>query len=224
MKAVVLSSGGLDSSVLMLMMQREGIEMRPLHVNYGQVSELQEWRACGQICAHLKIGPPERIDLRDLGRIPSGITNRQHPDQSVFFPARNLLLATVGAAFAYSEGIDTVAIGLISNAVFPDQTRTFVTAAESAISEAIGHHMSVFAPLIALDKRDIYKIAKAHGLPIERTYSCHGGGLTACGHCAACQERAGAEAALRDEEAREPPSDSIYLMRWDALGERDSNG
>src|SRR5437016_5842408 len=175
MRAVVLSSGGLDSSVLMLLMQGEGIEIRPLHVNYGQVSELQEWRACGLVCAHLNIGPPQRIDLRDLGRIPSGITNRQRPDQSVYYPARNLLLATVGAAFAFSEGIDTVAIGLISNAIFPDQTRAFVTAAESAISEAIGHRMSVLTPLIALDNRDVLKIAKAYGLPIERTYSCHRG-------------------------------------------------
>ena len=224
MRAVVLSSGGLDSSVLMLMMQREGIEIRPLHVNYGQVSELQEWRACGLICAHLNIGPPERIDLGDLGRIPSGITNRQRSEQSVFYPARNLLLATVAAAFAFSEGIDTVAIGLISNAIFPDQTRAFVSAAEKAISEAIGHHVSVLTPLIALDKRDILKLANAYGLPIERTYSCYGGGPTACGRCAACQEREGAEAALRDEEDKGTRSDTAHLMPWDALRERNANG
>jgi len=75
-----------------------------------------------------------------------------------------------------------------------------------------------------LDKRDILKIAKAHGLPIERTYSCHRGGQTPCGQCAACQERHDAEVALGEEEAKGARSDTAPLMSWDALRERNTNG
>ncbi len=223
MRAVVLSSGGLDSSVLMLMMKREGIEIWPLHVNYGQISESQEWQASRKICAHLNVALPERIDLSDLGRIQSGLTSGD-PLGSVFYPARNLLLLTLGASFAYSKRIDTVAIGLISNAVFPDQTRTFVNAAETAISESIGHPMSVLAPLLALDKRDIIKLARTYGLPIESTYSCHAGGLSVCGLCAACTERQNAEADLSKEEGKGARFERTAQMRLEPVSEGKKDG
>jgi len=191
----------MDSSVLLAIMKSEGLDLLPLHVNYGQRSESQEWKACRTICALLGIREPERFNLQDLGRIPSGLTDARMDIDYAFFPTRNLLLLTIGAAVAYSRNIEMVAIGLIRGAVFPDQTADFVRQAERTISRAIARQINIVAPLIELDKPDILLLGREYKVPTEETYSCYVGSETPCGSCAACIERKMAEEALGAAEA-----------------------
>ncbi len=209
MRAVVLTSGGLDSSVLALMLKREGVDLSPLHIDYGQIAETHEWRSCQAVCQHLGVSPPRRIRLPELSDLPTNPLPVNRPPNPVFYPTRNLLFLTLGAAYAYAARIDAVAIGLISNAVFPDQTKSFVDAAERAIGESLGERMRVLVPLMALDKRDIIRLARAYGLPPEMTYSCYLGSAEPCGTCAACVERDEAERAL-EREGQLPSPDRTY--------------
>ena len=88
-----------------------------------------------------------------------------------------------------------VAIGLLVNHTFPDQTKDFVEKAEISISTALGNKTHILTPLIDLDKRDVLKLAKEYDLePI--TYYCHSGTDVPCGKCISCRERKSAEKAL----------------------------
>jgi 7-cyano-7-deazaguanine synthase len=198
MKIVVLSSGGLDSSLLMLLMKREGYDVYPLHVNYGHLAEEREWEACQKISKHLGLIEPFRMDMAGMGLIPCGLTNGNLDiNKYSFLPTRNLLFTVLGAAYAYTIS-SNIAIGILANPIFPDQTPEFVAMAQSCISTALGRKIKVIAPLIALDKREIIILSKKHFLPFEIIYYCHSGENQPCGICVSCKERKSAEEYLRE--------------------------
>lgn len=199
MQAVVLSSGGLDSSLTMHLLKKQGIEVYPLHINYGQLAEPKEWTACRKMCSDLGIRPPERMDLSGLRIFPSGLVNPNldiHDD--AFLPTRNLIFLVAGGGYAYSKGLDAVVIGLVANPIFPDQTPSFVARAEDAVAEALGRRIKVLAPLIQLDKREVILLAEAQGLNLGLAYYCHRGGEEPCGVCISCKERIAAEKSVRE--------------------------
>ncbi len=200
-----MSSGGLDSSLVMALLKEEGVEVFPLHINYGHLAERKEWEACLKICAALGLRPPEKMDLAGMSNLPSGLTDPNlDTAKYAFLPTRNLLLLVAGAAYAYSKGLDAVAIGLVANPIFPDQTKEFVESSEKTLSIALGRRVRLLAPLIGLDKREVILLARKHNLPFALTYYCHRGQDEACGECISCRERKAAEAALGGEYGYPP--------------------
>ena len=135
------------------------------------------------------------MDISGFGKlIPSGITNRDFNIESeAFLPTRNLLLLTLGAAYGYTKSAYVVAIGLLSNPIFPDQTKEFIQEAQKTISTALGIDVSILSPLISLNKIDTIMLARKYGLPLEHVYSCHSGTKNPCGYCISCKERIAAE-------------------------------
>ncbi len=201
-RVVALSSGGVDSSVMMLLLKKTELDVVPLHINYGHRAEREEWRACRKVCNFLGL-KPERMNLSGFGKIPSGLTNRTMDiTRDAFLPTRNLLFATIGAAFGFAKSINVVALGLLANPIFPDQTPKFVEAATQCIREALGTDFRLLTPMISLDKRDTLSLAKKHGLPLDVTYHCHSGEKQPCGRCISCRERLAAEAAIGQNEKR----------------------
>jgi len=203
MRVVALSSGGVDSSVTMLLLKKRNCSIFPLFVNYGQLSAEHEWNACQRTCEFVGL-KPERMDVQGFGKlIPSGITSRDcDVEQEAFLPTRNLLFLTLGAAYGYTKAAHVIAIGLLSNPIFPDQTSDFVQDAQKTISKALGIDITILAPLISLDKSDTLRLARKYGLPIEYTYSCHSGGEKPCGRCISCKERIAAERCLAGNSSR----------------------
>jgi len=195
LRIVALSSGGVDSSVMIQLLKRENdTRLFPLFVDYGQLAAHAEWEACQRVCQHFNL-KPDRIDVHGFGHlIPSGLTDRNLDiEKEAFLPARNLLFLTLGAAYGYAKSAHTIAIGLISNPIFPDQTIGFVKEAQRTISMALGVEVAILAPLISLDKVDSLRLARKNRLPLEFTYSCHSGNKTPCGQCVSCKERIAAE-------------------------------
>jgi 7-cyano-7-deazaguanine synthase len=192
---VTLVSGGIDSTLMSLMAQEEGIALFPLFVDYGQLGAAKEWEACKRL--HEKHGLPgvTRMDVSGFGKtIPSGITNPHlRINEDAFLPGRNLLFVLAGAAHAFKVQVNSVALGLLDPAqhLFPDQTREFVLACEAMVETAMGKRIRVLTPLIEFSKSDVLAMARARGL--SDTYSCHAGGDTPCGICVACVEIANAE-------------------------------
>ena len=197
MRVVVLSSGGLDSSIMMSLFKKRGYQIFPLFIDYGQLAATVEWKACQRISRYLSL-EPKRMDIHGLGSvIPSGLTNQDLDiKEKAFLPTRNLLFLTLGAAYGYSKSAHVIAIGLLSNPIFPDQTSEFIHKAEKTISKALGLDISILTPLISLNKVDIIQLARRHNLPIDYTYSCHSGLQKPCGRCISCEERLAAERAL----------------------------
>ena len=197
MRVVVLSSGGVDSSVMLQLLKKKNFRLFPLFIDYGQIAANAEWEACQKVCQYLDL-EPDRMDVSGFGDlIPSGLTNRKLDiEREAFVPTRNLLFLTLGAAYGYGKSAYVIAIGLLSNPIFPDQTKEFVKDTQKAISKALGIDVTILAPLISLNKFDTLQLARKHGLPIEYTYSCHMGNREPCGRCISCKERIAAEKGL----------------------------
>ena len=201
MKIIALASGGVDSSVMMLLLKKQGHVLFPLFLDYGQLSRKKEWIACQNICRHLDLDP-YRMDVSGFGEsIPSGITNsRLDIQKQAFLPTRNLLFLTLGAVYGYAKSISVTAIGLLSNPIFPDQTNEFIRATQKAISTSLGIDVEILTPSISLNKFDTLRLARKYKLPLDLTYSCHLGKQEPCGRCISCKERLVAEEYLSKGE------------------------
>lgn len=189
MKAVCLVSGGIDSTVLLFRLQKDGYKIIPLHFNYGQKAEKLERQAVEQICKtlHLK---PEIIDVSGLRLIPSGLTDPDiSPVTQPIFPCRNLLFLTLAAAYATTKAIDVIAVGFLGDSLFPDQTKEFVKKAEIIISDAVGNRISILVPFIELNKLEVIRLAKKYNISLDITYSCYAGTTPPCGNCLSCIDR-----------------------------------
>lgn len=203
MRVVVLSSGGIDSSVMMQLLKKRDCRLFPLFIDYGQLAASAEWEACQRICQYLDL-KPNRMNVSGFGKlIPSGLTNQDLDVESqAFLPTRNLLLLTLGAAFGYTKSAYVIAIGLLSNPIFPDQTKEFIQEAQRTISKSLDIDISILSPLISLNKFDTIILARKYGLPLEYVYSCHLGTKQPCGRCISCKERIAAEKGLSALESK----------------------
>jgi len=192
MKIVVLTSGGIDSALLLELFKNENHEVFPLHIDYNQLAGKKEWNACKDVCDYFGLSP-FRMEIPGFGKLPSGLTNSNLDIfEQAFLPTRNLIFITLGSAYAYSLGADAVAIGLLAGPIFPDQTKKFIEKAQDSISESLGKTIKILAPFIDLDKRDILRLAEEKKIP-QITYYCHSGTEIPCGKCVSCRERKAAE-------------------------------
>lgn len=183
----------------MLLLKKEGYDVFPLHVNYGQLAEEKEWESCRRVAEYLGLSNPVKMDTTGMSILPSGLVNDSlHIEKDAFLPARNLLFVVLGAAYAYSISANVIATGILANPIFPDQKKEFLGTAEKCVSAALDKNMKILAPFIALDKREIIRLASKHSLPLEITYYCHSGKSQPCGICISCKERLAAEDSLRD--------------------------
>lgn len=189
-KVVSLVSGGIDSSLMSVLIREKGHSQIPLFIDYGQRAVAQEWKACVDHHERLGLPVPVKIELSDYGRlIPSGLTNPEMDlVKDVFLPGRNMLFLLTGCSYARSSDADTVAIGLLNEDahIFPDQTSAFLKAAESTLALAVDQDIKILAPLLDFHKGDVIALAADYG--IINTYSCHKGEDTPCGQCIACDE------------------------------------
>lgn len=195
MSIVTLLSGGLDSTLMAMLTQEEGIKQHPLFINYGQLGFEREYNACLAMCRKYKFPVPELANLPGYGSlISSGLTDSEkHIHDDAFLPCRNLMFLTVGAAYAFQCNADAVAIGLLTEdySLFPDHSEAFIRESEMLLTRTLGRKMVVTTPLMSFSKSDVVRIAKDKG--ISGTYSCHAGTDEPCGICVACKEYDGLE-------------------------------
>lgn len=190
MSVVTLVSGGLDSTLVACLTRESSVQQFPLFINYGQRAFEREFAACQNAMKHLGLDAPQIAELAGFGRlIRSGLTDSsQRVFEDAFTPGRNMLFLLTGAAHAYQNNADAVAIGLLneSTSIFPDQTSDFLRQAEALISICMGRDIKILAPLSAFYKQDVVELAAVKG--IRGTYSCHVGDEQPCGECIACKE------------------------------------
>lgn len=195
MRVVPLVSGGLDSTVMSVLMKDEGIEQFPLFINYGQLNLKLEKAACMKNFARFELPLPQVLELPGYGTLfSSGLTDsKKRIVEDAFLPGRNLLFLLTAAAYAHQQQADAVAIGFLdeSLSIFPDQTRSFADESSALLSRIMDKPIRIITPLITLGKAEVLAIAKDRG--IGGTYSCHAGGEQACGNCIACNEYIGLE-------------------------------
>jgi 7-cyano-7-deazaguanine synthase len=201
MKAIVLLSGGLDSTVLAADLLADGHEVKALSVDYGQRHrrELDHARAIAA-----RLGIEHRIaDLSTLTPFLAGssqtsddvaVPEGHYAEESMKLTVvsnRNMLLLSVATAWAVSSKADVIAYAAHNgdHAIYPDCRKEFIDKLAEAIAIADWHQVKLFAPFAEMSKADIARRGHEIGAPIELTWSCYKGGLTHCGKCGTCVER-----------------------------------
>lgn len=219
-KAVVLLSGGLDSSTAIAMAAERGYALYALSFRYGQrhARELEAARAIGQYFGARDFKVVD-IDLRLFGG--SALTSDEiavplDRDEaamgvgvpSTYVPGRNLIFLSFATAYAEVVGADDIFLGInaIDYSGYPDCRPEFLEAFAKTANLATkagtedGRTLRYHAPLIHMTKADIVREGTRLGVPWEQTWSCYLGGEKACGKCDSCQLRLKgfAEAGLSD--------------------------
>lgn len=211
-KAVVLSSGGLDSTTLLAMAREEGFSCYTLSFDYGQRhrAELLAAKRVSESFADVE-HKVVRLDLRSIGGSALTDDGIDVPEQAsegipvTYVPARNTVFLSIALGWAEVLGAGDIFIGV--NAVdysgYPDCRPAFIDAFEQLANVATragveGDRMRIRAPLLNLGKDAIIRRGMALGVDYSVTVSCYQATDTgeACGRCDSCRlRREGFEAA-----------------------------
>ena len=188
-RLVVLVSGGIDSSVLLAILTKDGIECHPLFVDYGQAANAGEKRAALLVASTFRWNL-DVVKAPEIARLSASSLSTGRIADDPFFPHRNLFLITVGAMLATRQNLDGVAIGLIKTPRYPDCSPGFVTSARATLQASLGHEFSLLTPLIFYDKPTIVLLGRKLGVPLDSTFSCLTLSERHCGRCESCKDRA----------------------------------
>ncbi len=207
MKLVALLSGGLDSTVALAAARREHEVVLALTFDYGQRAAAREIAAASAIASRFKI-PARALDARWLGALtPSALVNAAgalpRPDardlddpakaaataKAVWIPNRNGFFINAAAAFAEAAGAGGVVVGFNREeaATFPDNTVAFMDAATRALAFSTANGVRVVSPTAPLDKREIVRLGRELGAPLDLCWPCYEGGPILCGVCESCR-------------------------------------
>ncbi|HEX3036543.1 MAG TPA: 7-cyano-7-deazaguanine synthase QueC [Thermodesulfobacteriota bacterium] len=220
-KAVVIASGGVDSSTLLYKTVGENYETYALTFIYGQ-KHSREIESARKICDGLKVNH-KVIDLAVLSGILSGSAltdssvdipevpaDASHYEtlKATIVPNRNSIFLSIAIGYAVSIGAIHVFFGAhhSDRGVYPDCRREFVEAFEHAERFANDNpNLIVSAPFVDMNKSQIVKLGAELGVPYKGTWSCYKGGEIHCGVCSSCRERKRAfqEAGVLDPTAYE---------------------
>ena len=216
-KAVVLLSGGLDSSVAIHLAKSEGFEVYALSFNYGQKhsKELE----CAKATAK-KVGAAEHnivtLQLNLWGGssltdskmlIEDGdVTRTDIPP--TYVPARNMVFLSVAASYAEAIGAQDIFIGVseVDYSGYVDCREEFIQAMENAINMGTvaavenGKKIKIHAPFVHKTKSEEILLGERLGVDWSHTWSCYRGTKNPCGKCDSCllRAKAFAEAGVTD--------------------------
>lgn len=217
MKAVVLLSGGLDSTVCMAVAQDAGHEIWPISFDYQQ-RHSRELDCARKVAEHFGVKRHLIIktNMDAIGgsaltdqsvALPGGDVNRQDIPVT-YVPARNLIFLSYALGYAEVLGADCIYIGVnaLDYSGYPDCRPEFIELfqqlADYSTKAAVqdGRRIRVETPLIRLTKKEIVQLGDKLKAPLELTSSCYAGGEKACGQCDSCLLRLKgfAEAGLED--------------------------
>jgi 7-cyano-7-deazaguanine synthase len=204
--AVVLLSGGLDSSTVLALAHEAGHELYALSIGYGQ-RHARELVAARQVAAHYGCRDHRELMLDPRGFSGSALTDAGAPlpvDRGAdelgtgipptYVPARNLTFLALATGYAEVVGADDIYLGInaLDYSGYPDCRPEFLEAFASTANLATkagtedGRVLRFHAPLIALTKADIVREGTRLGVPWALTWSCYAGGAEACGRCDSC--------------------------------------
>ena len=201
-KAVIILSGGMDSSTLAYLLAHQGYHLHAISFDYGQRHK-KELESASAI-AHALHAEHTLIDLRKIGshltgsaltdetvEVPHGYYAAENMRLTVV-PNRNAIMLSIATGIAVAEGAEMVATAVHAgdHYIYPDCRPEFIAAFEKAMQLAnMIPTFQIHAPFIDITKVEIARIGAALGVPYELTWTCYEGGDIHCGVCGSCQER-----------------------------------
>lgn len=225
-KALVILSGGQDSTTCLFWAKAIYDEVHAITFNYGQrhALEIESAKAVAALAgvdSHEIVNVPECLISSSPLTSANELETYSNPDEMetviggrrelTFVPMRNALFLTIAANRAEALGIESLVTGVcqMDNANYDDCRKTFLMATEQYINTALGHDhrgtqwISVQAPLLYLSKAESIHLAQTLDGCMEAmaySHTCYAGEFPPCGKCHSCVLRASgfAEAGVAD--------------------------
>jgi 7-cyano-7-deazaguanine synthase len=216
-KAMVVLSGGQDSTTCLYWAKQKFESVRAITFSYGQRHAI-ELESARQIAKLVGI----EHDLIELGSVFARLSSLTDEDQkipvaknddassnnarqesattaaelpSTFVPGRNILFLSLAASRAYVHNCDTIVIGVSQEdfAGYPDCRESFISSMETAICKGLDRQIRIAAPLMHLSKKETVELALSmpgcqEALSLSTT--CYNGAVPPCQECNACLLRA----------------------------------
>ncbi|MEG6585534.1 7-cyano-7-deazaguanine synthase QueC [Dendrosporobacter sp. 1207_IL3150] len=203
MKAVVLLSGGLDSTVCMAVAKSQNYDLYPLSFNYNQrhsieLESAKEVAEYYEVTRHLII----ENNMNEFGgsaltdksiEVPAAnMDSKEIPP--TYVPARNLIFLSYALGYAEAIGAERIFIGVnaLDYSGYPDCRPEFISLfqklADYSTKASVQDKKEIIieTPLIQLSKKDIVILGTKLQAPLHLTHSCYRGDGIACGNCDSC--------------------------------------
>ena len=203
--AVILVSGGLDSTTVVAMAKSQGYDCYTLSFDYGQ-RHRSELEAAQRVSKLMEVIEHKvvKLDLGTIGGSALTDTSIDIPEEETsgipvtYVPARNTVFLSIALGWAEVLGANDIFLGV--NAVdysgYPDCRPEYISAFETVANLATksgveGQKLSIHAPLIDMTKAQIIQSGLALGVDYSQTVSCYQASLEgqACGRCESCRLR-----------------------------------
>jgi len=196
-RAVLIASGGLDSTVLYFYLLKAGFEVLPVNFIYGsRHNQIERARLIENIFNPLFIDMDLSMLKSSLLQGGEAIPHGHYAEESMkstVVPFRNGIMLSYAVGIAESNGIKNVVLGSHSgdHTIYPDCRPEFNEAFKNAAFYGTFNHVELIAPFANISKGQIAAIGKSLGIERQmmRSWSCYEGEDTHCGECGACTER-----------------------------------
>lgn len=198
--AIVLFSGGQDSTTCLFWAKREFRNVHALCFSYGQrhIQEIENAKRLAEM-ANVEFSTLDTSVISKLA--PNSLTNkelimdREVPNNSypnTFVPGRNLLFLTFAATIAYAKDIRHIVTGVseADYSGYPDCRDSFIKSANATLNLAMDKQFLIHTPLMWRTKKDVWQLADeldVFDLVKNETLTCYNGIIAeGCGDCPAC--------------------------------------
>ena len=205
MKAVVLFSGGLDSTTVLVHALKNGYDVYPLTITYGQRHRIEVEKS---LLTLRKYSLEDKalnfdIDLSPYSGCSLINTEINVPDKmeegipSTYVPSRNLIFLSIASGFAETLNAEKIFIGVnsVDYSGYPDCRPEFIEAMNRTLAvgtkKGVEEKLSIEAPLIELSKKDIISLGLSIGVDYALTHSCYNPSKDgkSCRKCDSCRLR-----------------------------------
>ena len=194
--AILLASGGLDSTTLAYWLRVQGIRFIPVFIDYGQHCAATERDRIAEVLPESTFGPLASLNIADVYRgsksrliSQADLWTESITGDDLYLPYRNLLLLATGAAFAQSNGYSEVYAAFINS----NHAKEIDCSVEffARLSEMLIDYGSVTVrmPFRDFPKRKVAEIGLSLNAPIASTFSCQAASAVPCGACPNCRDR-----------------------------------
>ena len=213
-RAVILLSGGLDSTTAAALARASNFDLFALSFDYGQRHrrELDAAKCVARAMGArqhqfvtMNLGEWTASSLTGQGEIPTELGDGI---PSTWVPSRNHIFLAVASGYAEAVGASAIYIGVseVDYSGYPDCRGEFIDAFQRAADLASkqfvesGKSIPVLAPFLHLTKAGVVRLGLSLGVDYGLTWSCYQGGDEPCGVCDSCRLRAAAFAAIGETD------------------------
>ena len=199
-KALIVASGGLDSTTALYWAKSKYDYVEAVTFKYGANHNQQEHKALEKTCKMLGIKLcTVDLPLKDYlkssllegeDKIPLGRYDEESMKSTVV-PFRNGIMLAIAAGIAESKELDDIVLGNHAgdHTIYPDCRPEFINNMSKAIEAGTWANVHLVSPFCNMTKGQITKLGASLGVDFKNTYSCYKGKEKHCGKCGTCVER-----------------------------------